>query len=63
LVISAKSFGEFGAELRAPKPDGLIAHRITTLGQQILNISMTQIESVVEPNSVANYRRENRWRL
>jgi hypothetical protein len=57
LVISANSFREFGAELRAPKPDGLIAHRNTTLGQQILNISMTQIESVVEPNSVANYRR------
>ena len=56
LVISAKSLGEFGAELRAPKPDGLIAHRNTTLGQQILNISMTQIESVVEPNSIANYR-------
>jgi hypothetical protein len=56
LVISTKSLGEFGAELRAPKADGLIAHRNTTLGQQILNISMTQIESVVEPNSVANYR-------
>ena len=56
LVISAKSFGEFRAELRTPKPNGLIAHLNTTLGQQILNISMTQIESVVEPNSVANYR-------
>ena len=57
LVISAQSLAEFGAELRAPKPDGLIAHRNTPLSQQILDISMTQIESVVEPNSVANYRR------
>ena len=56
-VISAKSFREFGAELRAPKPDSLIAHRNTTLGQQILDISMTQIDSVLEPNGVANYRR------
>jgi hypothetical protein len=55
LVISAKFLGEFGSELRAPKPDSLIAHRNATLGQQILNISVTQIESVVEPNSVANY--------
>jgi hypothetical protein len=43
--------------------DGLIAHRNTTLGQQILNISMTQIESVVEPNSVANYRRRESMAL
>jgi hypothetical protein len=42
LVISPKSHGELGAELRAPKPDGLIAHRNTTLGQQILNTSMSQ---------------------
>ena len=60
LVIAAKSLDEFGAELRAPKPDSLIAHRNTTPGQQIFDISMTQIESVVEPNSVANYgRRES----
>ena len=63
LVISAKSLGEFGAELRAPKPDGLIGHRNTTLSQQILNISMNQIESVVQPNSVANYRRRESMAL
>ena len=33
LVVSAQSLGEFGAERRALKPDGLIAHRNTMLSQ------------------------------
>jgi hypothetical protein len=60
LVLSAKSSWEFGPELRAPKPDSLIANRYAPFRHQILDISMAQIEPVVEPNGVANdFRRES----
>jgi hypothetical protein len=54
LVFSTEPSGEFGSEFRAPKPDAFIAYSDAPLGEQILNISVTEIESVVEPNGVAD---------
>jgi hypothetical protein len=53
-VFSTEPSGEFGSEFRAPKPDGFIAYGDAPLGEKILNISVTEIESVVEPNGLAN---------
>ncbi len=54
LVFSTEPSGEFGSEFRAPKPDGFIAYGDAPLGEQILDIPVTEIESVVEPNGVAD---------
>ena len=53
----------FGSELNTPKPDGLVADCDSTLRWKIFNEwsgipAMTQIESIVEPDSI----RHDIWR-
>ena len=43
-----------GAEFNTPEADGLAADSDASLSEQVFDIAMTQIESVVEPDSVAN---------
>jgi len=50
-----QSFGIFGPKLDTPWPDGLVTNGNTALGQQVFNISVTQAESVVEPDNIADY--------
>lgn len=46
--------------LWVPQPDRFAADGDTSLGKKILDISMTKIESVVEPDGVADdFRRES----
>ena len=54
LVFSTEPSSEFRSEFRAPKPDGFVAYGDAPLGEQILNISVTEIKSVVEPNGIAD---------
>jgi len=39
-------------ELDAPETDGFSAHGDTPLSEQILNISMTEVEAIVKPESL-----------
>jgi hypothetical protein len=48
-----------GAELGAPLADGLVANADATLGEQILNVTETEVETKVQPHSVSDdLRRE-----
>ena len=46
--------GELGSKLDAPEADGLVADCDTSFSQEIFNIAMAEIESVVEPDCVGN---------
>ena len=46
-VFSPQPLGKFRPELDAPKANRLVAHGDTPLRQQILNIPMAQIESMI----------------
>ena len=53
LMFSFQSPGIFCAELDAPEPNALIADGDSSLGEQVFNITMTEIESVVQPDCLA----------
>jgi len=49
-VFSLQPFGMNGYEINAPESDGFVADLDTTFSQEIFDISIAQVESVVEPN-------------
>ena len=53
-VLSFQSSGVNSSELDAPQADRFSADSDSTLGQQIFNISVAEIESIVEPDGVGN---------
>ena len=54
LVLSPQPPGEFRPELDAPKTNRLVADRNTPFGQQVFDISVAQIESMKQPDRVAD---------
>jgi hypothetical protein len=54
-VLSFRSHGIFWTELYTPKPDRLAAACNSSFSQQMLNIAITEIEAIMEPNSVTDY--------
>lgn len=52
LMFPSQSLGIFRTKIVAPQPNGFIAHINATLWHQIFDISMAEIESAIEPNSV-----------
>jgi len=53
-MISFQSAGINHSELDTPEPDRLSSDGDAPLSQKILDISMTKVESVVEPNCIGN---------
>lgn len=53
-VLPLQSVDINRSELDAPETDSFSADRDPTLRQQIFDIAMTEIESVVEPDSIAD---------
>ena len=51
-VLSLQSACVNGSELDAPEVDGFATDCDASLGKQILDIPMTEIESIIEPNGV-----------
>ncbi len=52
-VLSFQTAGINCSELDAPKRDGFSAHGDTPFGEWIFDISMAQVEAIVEPNGVS----------
>ena len=52
--LTATSSGA-AAQFDTPQPDRLLADSATTFSQQIFDIAITEVESIVEPDSVGNY--------
>ena len=52
-----------GAEFDAPKAYSFAADRDPSFSQQVFDVAVTQIEVIVEQNSVRNDIGGNRWRL
>ncbi len=53
-VLPLQTPGIFRTKLDAPKPDGFITDSNAAFSQQIFDISVTEIESIVEPHGVAD---------
>jgi hypothetical protein len=53
-MSSLQSPSVFGSKFDAPEPDGFITDSDTTFGKQIFNISMAQVESIIQPDGVAD---------
>jgi hypothetical protein len=53
-VISAQSAAVLRSESIAPKSNGFMRDGDRSLGQEIFDISMAQIEPEIEPDSVSN---------
>ncbi len=54
LALSGEVAGVHRAELAAPLPNGLMGDDDSPLGEKILDVSKTQAEAVVKPDSVAD---------
>ena len=60
LMLSFQSARINGSELNAPQSDRFTANSDAPLGQDIFNITVAEIESIVEPDSVGDdVRRES----
>ena len=59
-VLSFQSACIDGAKLDTPEADGFMADGYATLGWQIFDIAVAQVEPVIQPDSVADdVRRES----
>ena len=52
LVLSFESSSVYGTELNAPETDRFAADDDASFSEKIFNISVAQVEAVVEPDSV-----------
>ena len=53
-VLSLQSSNVYSSEFYAPQPDGFVTERATTISEKIFDISMAEVESIVEPSGVAD---------
>ena len=53
-VFALESLRKQWPELVAPQPDRLVAHLDSPLGEQVLNVAVAEIETMVEPDRVLN---------
>jgi hypothetical protein len=54
MMSSFKLASILSTELDTPEPNGLVTDSNVSLCKQIFNITMTQIETLVEPNCVTD---------
>ncbi len=54
-MLPLQSSGVNGSEFDAPEADRFAADGDTSLSQQIFNMAVTQIEAIVQPDSIGNY--------
>jgi hypothetical protein len=54
-MLPLQSAGINRSEFDTPEPDRLSADSDTSLGEQVFNISVAEIESIVKQDSVGNY--------
>jgi hypothetical protein len=53
-MLALQSPSVNGPELYAPESDGFIGNGDATLSKKVFNISMAQVESVIQPNCIAD---------
>jgi hypothetical protein len=54
LVSSLQAAGVNCTEFYRPESDGLSTDRDSSLGQEIFNITVAEVESIIEPDGVGN---------
>jgi hypothetical protein len=59
-LLMPESLSEAWTELPTPLPDGLLRNHDSSLGEKFLNISETQGETVIQPDSVTDDLRGDR---
>lgn len=62
-VVSLQTPGVFRAKLDATQTDRLAADSDASLSEQVFNVTMAEIESVVKPDALEITSGGNRWRL
>jgi len=68
MVLALQTASIDGSEFYAPQANRFATDGDTSLGKEIFNVTMAQIESVVEPDGITNdigwgAPSRNRWRL
>jgi hypothetical protein len=53
-VLELQSSSVYGSEFNAPKPDRFSADHAASLGQEVYNVAVTKVETVVQPDCVAD---------
>ena len=53
-MISLQPHGVLRSELDTPQPDRFVADSDTSLGQQIFDVSVAQVEAVVDPHRLTD---------
>ena len=59
LMLSLQSPGIFGSKFDTPESDGFVANCDAPFSQQVLNITVTQVEPVIHPDGVTD---DVRWK-
>ena len=54
LVLQSKSLGVFGSKLDTPQPDRFAADRDFALDQEIFDVTIIQVEAMIESDCVLN---------
>ena len=54
LVLSLQASGVYSAEFDTPEADGFVADGDATLGKQVFDVPVAEIESKIEPDSVGD---------
>jgi hypothetical protein len=62
-VLSLQTPCIFGTEFNTPQSDGFIADSDTSFGKEIFNVTLAEVETIIEPNCVGGISGGNLWRL
>ncbi len=62
-MLSLQSPEITGVEFDGPQSDELVADSDTSFGKDIFDITMTEVEATIEPDSIADYAMWNRCRF
>ena len=54
LVLSLQASGVFGSKLDTPESNGFVGDRDATFSQEIFNIAMAEVESIIQPDCVTD---------
>ena len=63
LVSTFQAAGIYGSELDTPETDCFAGDSDAAFCQKVFDISMAEIEAVIQPDGVTNDVRWDRWRL
>ena len=53
-MLSLQTLCIFGTEFNTPQSDGFIADSDTSFGKEIFNVTMAEVETIIEPDGITD---------